>query len=62
MDGVAISQIFAGNTGPDCLKEVVEKYGNRVKVYTAIKNELEKNPDKEVWFVVYFLSSYLTKV
>ena len=41
MDGDALSLAFAAHSGPDCLKDVVPKYGLRLKVYQAIKAELE---------------------
>lgn len=41
MDGDALSLAFAAQSGPDCLKDVVPKYGLRLKVYQAIKVELE---------------------
>jgi hypothetical protein len=41
MDGYALSLAFAAHSGPDCLKDVVQKYGLRLKVYQAIKAELE---------------------
>lgn len=37
MDGEATVAAFATCSGPDCLKDVVGKYGTRVKVYNAIK-------------------------
>ena len=39
MDGEATVAAFATCPGPDCLKEVVPKYGSRVKVYNATLNE-----------------------
>jgi len=41
MDGEAVSLAFASTAGPDCLKDVVMKYGLRLKVYRAIKEQLE---------------------
>ena len=41
MDGDALSLAFAAHSGPDCLKNIVSKYGLRLKVYRAIKAELE---------------------
>ena len=38
MDGVAIPHAFGMNPGPDCLRDVVNKFGARVKVYVALKN------------------------
>ena len=37
MDGEALFDAFGCQSGPDCLKDVVPKYGQRVKVYKAIK-------------------------
>ena len=36
-----MSLAFAAHSGPDCLKDVIAKYGLRLKVYQAIKAELE---------------------
>lgn len=41
MDGDALSLAFAAHSGPDCLKDVVPKYRLRLKLYQAIKAELE---------------------
>ncbi|XP_065892856.1 uncharacterized protein [Dysidea avara] len=49
MDGEAVSLAFASTAGPDCLKDVVPKYGLRLKVYRAIKEQLEhdqKGPEE----------------
>ena len=40
MDGEAISVAFATQSGPDCLKDVIPKYGLRLKVYQALKQVL----------------------
>ncbi|XP_065891863.1 uncharacterized protein [Dysidea avara] len=40
MDGEAISLAFTTTSGPDCLKEVISQFGQRLKVYKAIKEEL----------------------
>lgn len=48
MDGLAIVQTFGSSSGPDCLKNVINKFGVRVKVYTAIKSYLEKAFRNEV--------------
>ena len=37
MDGAAVVQSFGSYSGPDCLEEVISKFGVRIKVYTAIK-------------------------
>ena len=41
MDGEAISVAFATHSGPDCLKDVIPKYGLRLKVYQALKQVLD---------------------
>ncbi len=40
MDGEAISEAFATQSGPDCLKDVIQKYGLRLKVYRVLKQAL----------------------
>ena len=37
MDGEAIADAFSTQSGPDCLKDVIPKFGQRIKVYKAIK-------------------------
>ena len=37
MDGEAICLALATTAGPDCLRDVIPKYGLRLKVYQAIK-------------------------
>ena len=37
MDGEAVLDAFGCEVGPDCLKDVLPKYGQRIKVYHAIK-------------------------
>ena len=44
MDGEAIMQAFTTFSGTDCLKEIIPTYGERLKVYSAIKSKLEVNP------------------
>lgn len=36
MDGEAVSVALATHCGPDCLKDVLPKYGIRLKVYNMI--------------------------
>ena len=38
MDGEAIYQAFGTLSGPDCLKDVLPRFGERLKVYNAIKS------------------------
>ena len=40
MDGEAVIGAFACESGPDCLKDVVPRFGQRIKVYNAIKKAL----------------------
>ena len=42
MDGDTIVQCFAAGSGAHCLKDVVGKFGTRIKVYSAIKSFLSK--------------------
>ena len=37
MDGEAIISAFNALTGLECLKDVIPKFGQRIKVYKAIK-------------------------
>ena len=37
MDGKAVQQAFAASSGPDCLRDVITKFGRRLKVYNFIK-------------------------
>ena len=48
MDGIAIVHTFGTNSGPDCLKDVISKFGTRIKVYTAIKRYLANDLGSEV--------------
>ena len=40
MDGEAMSLAYTTISGPDCLKDIISKYGIRLKVYQAIKDAL----------------------
>ena len=46
MDGEALLGAFGCQAGPDCLKDVLPKFGQRIKVYRAIKSEIDKANDK----------------
>ena len=49
MDGEAISQALGTLPGPDCLKDVVPKFGVRLKVYNAIRSFMRSDEsDSEV--------------
>ena len=41
MDGKAIQQAYGTCSGPDCMRDVLPKYGKRVKVYHFIKKAIE---------------------
>ena len=40
MDGEAVNLAYATISGPDCLKDVISRYGVRLKIYQAIKDAL----------------------
>ena len=40
MDGEAVFDAFGCEVGPDCFKDVLPKYGQRIKVYRAIKSAM----------------------
>ena len=48
MDGEALFDAFGCQSGPDCLKDVVPKYGQRVKVYKVIKVAMNASLMQEV--------------
>lgn len=44
MDRKAIFGAFGCHAGPDCLKDILPLYGQRIKVYRTIKtNEVSKH-------------------
>lgn len=40
MDGEALVAAFGVHPGPDCLKDVLPRFGQRVKVYNVVKSAL----------------------
>ena len=36
MDGSALLQAFGTLSGPDCLRDILPKYGQRIKVYNMV--------------------------
>ena len=42
MDGEAIVSAFGVACGPDCLKDVVKRYGDRLKIYRKLKTLIEQ--------------------
>lgn len=57
MDGEAIAEAFATCSGPDCLKDILPKFGQRVKVYNAIKLSLGVEMASEV--IHYYTVSHV---
>ena len=41
MDGEAVFGAFGCQVGPDCLKDILPTYGQRIKVYRAIKAAID---------------------
>ena len=41
MDGEALFSTFGCQVGPDCLKDILPTYGQRIKVYRAIKTAID---------------------
>lgn len=48
MDGEAILTAFGLSSGPDCLRDVLPKYGLRVKVYKSLKTSIDQELRHEV--------------
>lgn len=48
MDGDAIYGSFAECSGPECLKEVLPKYGQRVKVHKVLRKSITLGGESEV--------------
>lgn len=48
MDGEALIDAFGTCPGPDCLKDVIPKYGLRVKTYKRLRGLLQCLLDKQV--------------
>ena len=48
MDGEAVVAAFGSCSGPHCLRDVLHKYGQRLKVYNAMKLALGKGMVQEV--------------
>ena len=40
MDGEAIVAAFGAHPGPDCLKDVLPRFGQRIKVYNSLRGAL----------------------
>ena len=60
MDGEAVLGAFGCQTGPDCLKDILPTYGQRIKVYHAIKSAMSTVPLPEVfrqqcWLIANFM-------
>ena len=48
MDGEAVVSAFAACPGPDCLKDIVPKLGQRLKVYHCIRSSLSREVQDKV--------------
>ena len=55
MDGEAVFDAISCQVGPDCLKDVLPKYRQRIKVYKAIKAALEVAISQEVCMLNYMV-------
>lgn len=53
MDGEALLAAFGERPGPDCIKDILPKFGQRIKVYRKLKEELDKEMTHDVRFVLY---------
>ena len=42
MDGEALLAAFGTHPGPDCLRDVLPKFGQRIKVYNCLKGALRE--------------------
>lgn len=50
MDGEALISAVNALSGPDCLKDVIPKFGQRIKVYKAVKSAMGEAFMQEVIF------------
>ena len=62
MDGEGTVGAFATCPGPDCLKDVVLKYGSRVKVYNAIRAAINENYQQKVPKVACVFITHCTQL
>ena len=53
MDGQAVIDTFETSPGPDCLRDIIRKYGVRVKTYKILNGLLHCIPDKQVCLSIY---------
>ena len=49
MDGEAVLGALGRQVGPDCLKNILPKYGQRIKVYHAIRLAVGTAPPQEIF-------------
>ena len=60
MDGEAITNAFSEQSGTDCLKDVIPKFGQRIKVYKALKTALGEAIVLEVWSSSNYCSPHVS--
>lgn len=53
MDGEAVLGALGCQVGPDCLKAILPKYGQRIKVYNTIKAAVGTVPPQEVFKLLF---------
>ena len=61
MDGESVCQAFGAFAGPDCLGDVLPKYGTRLKVYNAIKrvmNKVDSSSSEQVYIIIVVNSRF----
>ena len=59
MDGQALIDAFETCSGPDCIKDIIPKYGIRVKTYKILRDLLHCVLDKQVCLPTYLQLSVL---
>lgn len=58
MDGEAVDEAFATASGPDYIKDVLPKFGQRVKVFNALKLLRRTDTSSEVSSPQYFTTVF----
>lgn len=53
MDGDAIVAAFGITSGPDCLKDVLPRFGQRIKVYHSLREAIGETLKQEVSYFNY---------
>ena len=55
MDGEAIMAVFSMSTGIDSLKDILPKFGQRIKVFKSLKDAINQTMVQEVSVKVQFM-------